>query len=617
MSDTVGTEARPAGSPIRWLTARRPLALVAAIVLPALVLALAAWLRRWTTDDAFINYRIVDQLRSGHGPVFNRGERVEAYTSPLWLALLAVGDLVLPLRIEYVAAALSIPLSALGVVAMGIGSRRLLAPAGHTTRTRRTWWVPAGSIVLVALPPVWDFATAGLETGLTLAWVGALTLALARSAADPGRPPSWVLVVVGLGPLVRPDCAVPAVLVLAFVLGSAWRASGPVRALRGLAVAAAAPLSYQVFRMAYFASIVPNTALAKQAGFAHWREGWSYLGDFVGPYALYLPVAVLAVGAAAVVARLPRRHQVAVLVLPVAAVLHAAFLIRAGGDYIHARLLLPPLFSLLAPFALLPLPVAATESRREPARGSPPARLSRRRVPSSAVAALAVLLLAGWGVVTAAALRKEAATLSGRTLVADGRLAAVGPLADPHPVTAESMGWGRDSAAARRLRAAPVSFGGHPFDVDPDPALPLPAVALYGIGVSGYSAGPDVYVLDLLGLADPITARLRVERPGFIGHEKPLPAPWIAGRLTGEAVDQTVFGTRTFVTPLYVSPPKRFAADTRAARQVLDCGPLRRLRAATHAPLTPSRALANLWRAPGLTALRIDPDPMAARAQLC
>ena len=40
---------------------------------------------------------------SGHGPVFNPGERVEAATSTLWLWLLVVGDVVLPLRLEYIA----------------------------------------------------------------------------------------------------------------------------------------------------------------------------------------------------------------------------------------------------------------------------------------------------------------------------------------------------------------------------------------------------------------------------------------------------------------------------------------------------------------------------------
>jgi len=48
------------------------------------------WTNRWTADDAFFNFRVVDNILDGNGPVFNAGERVEIYTSALWLAVLTV-----------------------------------------------------------------------------------------------------------------------------------------------------------------------------------------------------------------------------------------------------------------------------------------------------------------------------------------------------------------------------------------------------------------------------------------------------------------------------------------------------------------------------------------------
>ena len=42
---------------------------------------------RWTSDDAFINFRIVENILNGDGPVYNQGIRVESGTSPLWLAV--------------------------------------------------------------------------------------------------------------------------------------------------------------------------------------------------------------------------------------------------------------------------------------------------------------------------------------------------------------------------------------------------------------------------------------------------------------------------------------------------------------------------------------------------
>jgi arabinofuranosyltransferase len=56
-------------------------------------------------EDAFINFRVVDQVFAGHGPVFNAGQRVEAFTSPLWLAVLVAGRAVFGnfMRIQWVA----------------------------------------------------------------------------------------------------------------------------------------------------------------------------------------------------------------------------------------------------------------------------------------------------------------------------------------------------------------------------------------------------------------------------------------------------------------------------------------------------------------------------------
>src|SRR5438093_6967987 len=40
-------------------------------------------------DDVFISFRYAGNLVSGHGLVFNPGERVEGFSNPLWTLLLA------------------------------------------------------------------------------------------------------------------------------------------------------------------------------------------------------------------------------------------------------------------------------------------------------------------------------------------------------------------------------------------------------------------------------------------------------------------------------------------------------------------------------------------------
>ena len=65
---------RPVATLADRLTRRDPA--TAAIGLPVLLLAVLGWSRRWAADDAYIDFRVVDNLLHGLGPVFNAGERV-------------------------------------------------------------------------------------------------------------------------------------------------------------------------------------------------------------------------------------------------------------------------------------------------------------------------------------------------------------------------------------------------------------------------------------------------------------------------------------------------------------------------------------------------------------
>ena len=117
---------------------------------------------RWTFDDGFIYFRVVDQLLAGNGPVFNAGQRVESFTSPLWLAVLTIGEIVSPVRLEYTAAVLAITCTVVGVLAATVASARL-ARRDQPVGIR----LPAGLIVLVALWPTWVWSTSGMEVGFT------------------------------------------------------------------------------------------------------------------------------------------------------------------------------------------------------------------------------------------------------------------------------------------------------------------------------------------------------------------------------------------------------------------------------------------------------------------
>ena len=129
-------------------------------------------------------------------------------------------------------------------------------------------------------------------------------------------------------------------------------------ALRPLLVMVALPAAYQVFRMGYFAVLVPNTALAKEAGLSRWGQGADYAWDTLGTYWLFIPLVLLGAWLTRRLPDLARRSSTDLLLalLPVlAGALHIAYVIKVGGDFMHGRLMLPGLFALLMPVAALPL----------------------------------------------------------------------------------------------------------------------------------------------------------------------------------------------------------------------------------------------------------------------
>jgi arabinofuranosyltransferase len=533
------------------------------------------------SDDGFINLRVVRQITSGHGPVFNAGERVEASTSPLWTFVLTAGDVFTPVRLEWVAVLTGIALTLLGVVLAVDGSRRLMPARGPGELC-----VPVGAAVLVSVTPVWTFSSSGLEGGLTTAWLGASLWVLARWAPREAGLSWWSAAVLGLGPLIRPDLGIFMVLFLAVVLGARreqdrWSDRGRV-----LAAALALPVAYQIFRMGYYASLVPNPALAKEAGgSSRWDVGWDYLREFVDPYALWLPLLVLAVGAYLPLVREARRGgrahaQLVAGAFVVGALLEALYIVRVGGDFMHARLLLPAFFALVAPVAVVPL-------RREYALS---------------------LLVLPWCLVAVLFLRADADDV--------GAFAT----GEQNLVTLADFGWEPGGPQRAWFDGAGVYYTTTKLDAETVDGRDA-EVASYGLGVIGYSLGPDVYVLDLLGLGDPFTSHLELSRRGLIGHEKPLPAPWIVARLTPPGTDldrrDFPFPTRFGARPLDDPDGVPFAERVSRAREALACAELERFLASYTHSLTPGRFVANLLRAPGYTALRIPPEPADAYEEFC
>ncbi len=577
---------------------------LAMLGLPVVCLAWAGWQHRWVAEDAFIHFRVVSNLLAGHGPVFNLSERVEASTSPAWVGLLALVRQGTWLDVEWIAVIIGMSASLGGVWLVGTSARTVVCLA-HPSSSTRQLVVPIGALVICALPPFWDFATSGLETGLVYVWLGACICGLVRAASkisskdsgqrlDDVQAPIWLLVLIGLGPLIRPDLAVFSASFLIGVLvttkPSTWRS-----VLRILGLMGALPVAYQVFRMGYFGSLVPNTALAKEAGDALWVRGLAYALDLVNPYLLWIPMAaVVWWGLVLVRGRLRRRgYNRLALILAVNAmfsVIYAVWVVRFGGGFMHGRFLLPAVFVLFGPVgAVLPWPSVWTAFKNWPAT-------------------IPVLVVVPWAVVCAFWLQWSPTT----TGVFDERTFNVerssGYL---HPITLsdyEDWPWAQDARRLNELAAAGKGLIALEGTLEQPAAWITPrnpfgdrVISVHqAIGMVGFGAARDVWIVDALGLADPLAARLQRDVIGLPSHEKRLPEAWIVARFA--AMDD-----RTGIPPHEVD----------AARRVLRCGDIARLLEATTAPLTPELFATNIRNAFGLSRLRIPADPLVAEERLC
>src|SRR5262245_16062136 len=194
-------------------------ATVVVCLVPVLFLTAVAYRRRWVAEDAFIDLRVVQHLLAGHGPVFNLGERVEAYTNPLWIGILALWGL-FGGQLEAGAMILGWLLSVGGLLAAQAGALALARQSrrpGIAEEHDHGLALPLGIMVITAVPATWDFVTSGLETGLVFAWLGISFWLLVRCAAEAMKMPQetttrtsavrWApkAALLGLGPLIRPD----------------------------------------------------------------------------------------------------------------------------------------------------------------------------------------------------------------------------------------------------------------------------------------------------------------------------------------------------------------------------------------------------------------------------
>jgi arabinofuranosyltransferase len=307
---------RGASGPVGDLTRARKLAIFA---VAALALAHALLFSGYLVDDTYISFRYARQLVSGHGLVYNLGERVEGYTNFSWVMIAAAGNLL------GVPSTLSMPIVGLASLLLLIAS---VLRAGKRLHPNSIWsGIPAAAIVGCNLGVAF-YSVTGLETVFFALWMTLSGLALIE------RRGVRFALFTSIAFLTRPEAGLLGLLGSASFLASALGGNRNDRAqmLRLLAVFTVIVGPYLLFKWTYFGALLPNTLSAKepdlQAGLSYAvRSSWPLLGL----------VAVAAAGR--------RRHSRVLLLLWL---VHVVAIVFEGGDWMEAGRLFVPYLPWLA-----------------------------------------------------------------------------------------------------------------------------------------------------------------------------------------------------------------------------------------------------------------------------
>jgi hypothetical protein len=287
-------------------------------------------------DDAFIAFRYADHVVAGLGPVLNRGEAVEGYSSPLWLGILVVGR----------AVGIDLPLWS-GLLGVGFSGLCLLCVHRLAFALSDSRLVAAGACAAASLLyPIYYWAPAGLETALFAALMTAATWSLvARSMW------AWALAAACLG-VARPEGP----LLSCALVGLVAVAKGRTVLRPGRMCFALGPaLAWLIFRRAFYGDWLPNTYYAKATGSPIFRLETGLV------YAIWALGGLVVTAVSTYLAGMATRKMTGAIGF---LTLVLAVVIVGGGDWMwHGRMLAPVLPSLVG---LAAAAIARVPSQRRP-----------------------------------------------------------------------------------------------------------------------------------------------------------------------------------------------------------------------------------------------------------
>ncbi len=426
----------------------------------------------WLSDDAFITFRYVDNLFKGYGLVFNPGERVEGFTHPLWLMIivfirffdrgLTTGTVVM-----------SILLSLLSVF--------LLINMRYKDKfnKRKVYLWNFSLYIMLGSPAFIHFSTGGLETPL---YFLLFTLFAYSIFNDYKIELNGILLALLF--LTRPDFGIFLPIYLLFLLITKVKLS---KIISFLTVYSVVILPYQVFRMGYYASVLPNTFFAKLGGGSYYKEGIIFFYDFL-KHNLFILIVFIAVLTFLKKNNISSQFLYKKLLFFTMGIVYMFFVVKEGGGYMHGRFMLPSL-------------LLVTISSYTPYRNIKISKLAILVVPPIL---FFISIIYGRNILFPKSIYTEHLITNERAVYMLNRKYDISRVLNDNYLFKKKLLGKRLKDYANKLNRTII-------------------VGSWGIGRESYYAGEKVRIIDLHGLTDFVVARTTICAHSRPGHEKKPP----------------------------------------------------------------------------------------------
>lgn len=437
----------------------------------------------WQSDDAYITYRCIDNALHGHGLTFNPGERVQAFTHPLWMFVQLI-SVSLTGEVYFTG-------MALGAIFTLLTGWLLL-----TKVSDRPLHFGLAMLALLSSSAWVDYSTSGLENALSHFLLVLFLVEWLRQ-----KRLLHLCLIASFIVLNRMDM----LLLVAPTLFAVW---WPQRSLRtvGQVILGFLPfLLWEVFAIFYYGFPFPNTAYAKLNTEIPSGElmdrGFHYLSISLRNDlpSIFLPVAGVILGIVG------RRHRLLPIAIGIS--LYFFYIVKIGGGFMEGRFLTGPVI-----MGVVLIWIWVQTTRPSQAKWI----LGGLAVTMAGIA----LVQAPASMVTGMDFLKDKEDILSEGGVADERsyyyfqTGLLKVLAEPdRPLHT----WAEDGLNMRA--AAPNHF------------------VADNMGFLGYHIGPEKYIVDGLALTDPLLSRLPPLhepewRPGHL--RRVIPEGYMEGLAAGD-----------------------------------------------------------------------------------